>query len=56
MKPYTCSTGNKSFTQAGHLKQHMMIHSGVKPFTCDICDKAFCRRDHLNQHMKTHNK
>uniref|UniRef100_A0AAX7TUJ4 C2H2-type domain-containing protein n=1 Tax=Astatotilapia calliptera TaxID=8154 RepID=A0AAX7TUJ4_ASTCA len=44
----------KSFTQAGDLKKHQLIHSGFKPYSCDLCGKSFTQAGDLKKHQLIH--
>ena len=37
---HTCTEYGKRFNQAGHLKDHMMTHTGKKPYECMVCKKT----------------
>ena len=40
-KPYKCKKRDKCFSQAGDLRRHERVHTGVKPYECKQCDKCF---------------
>ena len=45
---------HKTFTQAGSLKTHAIIHSGVKPFECETCNKTYIDARSLKAHEIIH--
>ena len=53
-KPCVCEHSDKSFTQQGHLSQHIIIHTGEKPYVCKQCVKSFRKKGGLIIHIKTH--
>lgn len=48
----TCPVCNK--TLKGHLKDHMLIHSGEKNHKCQVCAAAFLMPTALRVHLRTH--
>ncbi|XP_005097474.1 zinc finger protein Xfin [Aplysia californica] len=53
---FECGDCGKRFFKNGHLKSHMLIHSGDKPYACRLCGKSFSRSTTLRKHEKTHMK
>merc|ERR1712098_1037372 len=52
MGPYTCTKCQKTFSRAGNLRAHKLIHTGVKPFPCKLCDKECREKIQLIKHLK----
>ncbi|KAH8041059.1 hypothetical protein HPB51_013719 [Rhipicephalus microplus] len=44
----------KTFTQSGHLNNHMRLHTGGRPHACPVCQKRFTQTGHLSNHMRMH--
>jgi hypothetical protein len=40
-RPFACTYCDKRFLCGGHLKDHMIIHTGIYPHTCDACGAGF---------------
>ena len=51
---HVCSVCSKGFRIKGHLKKHMLIHSGERPFKCQDCGALFQSKSHLKKHMVVH--
>lgn len=53
-KIFKCTTCEKTFGRATHLRRHELTHLDIKPYQCDQCEKRFSRLDHLNLHKHHH--
>ncbi len=51
---YVCNYCGKHFMNSGHLKSHLMLHTGERPYKCSFCDKSFVQKPHLTVHLRTH--
>uniref|UniRef100_M3YFC8 Uncharacterized protein n=1 Tax=Mustela putorius furo TaxID=9669 RepID=M3YFC8_MUSPF len=54
LKPYKCSTCEKSFHCRSLLIQHQRTHTKEKPYECDECGKMFSQPSYLSRHKKIH--
>uniref|UniRef100_A0A8D8T909 RE1-silencing transcription factor n=1 Tax=Cacopsylla melanoneura TaxID=428564 RepID=A0A8D8T909_9HEMI len=41
-------------TDSGHMKRHIMGHTGLKPYTCQYCSYSSNQHVHLKRHLKRH--
>ncbi|XP_055850569.1 uncharacterized protein LOC129915129 [Episyrphus balteatus] len=54
-RPYVCHICDKTFTQNGHLKNHILInHKKIMPFQCSVCFRGFASGYNMRAHEKTH--
>ena len=55
-KSNKCNQCDYAFFQAGHLREHLKMHSGKKLCGCNQCDYASSYASTLNRHLKTHSR
>ena len=53
-KAHTCSECKKSFGQVGHLRRHMVKHTGEKVHKCEECVDSFGQAGDLKRHKLIH--
>ncbi|XP_069188100.1 zinc finger protein 3-like isoform X2 [Procambarus clarkii] len=53
-KTHQCPQCLKVFTRPGHVKRHMLVHSGDKPHECPECGKRFNQLVHMTTHRMVH--
>ena len=51
-----CEICGKGFFKLEHLKNYMLLNTGLKPFACTICSYRCTGKCNLVKHMKTHSK
>eukprot|EP00092_Neocalanus_flemingeri_P020005 GFUD01021665.1.p1 GENE.GFUD01021665.1~~GFUD01021665.1.p1 ORF type:complete len:1180 (+),score=324.74 GFUD01021665.1:293-3541(+) len=49
-KTHICNYCERIFKSGGHLKEHLICHTGVYPINCDECGRGFRRKFNLEQH------
>ena len=56
IKPYHCSTCEKSFSDRSACMRHEKLHSRVGKFEtfCSVCGKGLAMAGRLEEHTKTH--
>ena len=54
IQKYKCPFCSKIMAHAGHMKTHILTHTGEKPHTCNECGKAFAQKHNLEHHMMIH--
>ena len=52
-EPYVVSY-DKTFSQLGNIKTHVLSHTGEKKHKCKACDKTFTHSGDLNKHVFIH--
>ena len=53
-KLYSCQACDKSFTQSGSFKRHILtVHRGQTPYYCQACDKSYTQSSSLKTHILT---
>ena len=53
-KAHSCKMCDYKSENVGHLKQHMLIHTGEKLFNCSQCDYKSAYSSALKTHMLIH--
>ncbi|XP_011480715.1 hypermethylated in cancer 1 protein isoform X1 [Oryzias latipes] len=54
IRPYRCSTCEKSYKDPATLRQHEKTHWLTRPYPCSICGKKFTQRGTMTRHMRSH--
>ncbi|KAK7433452.1 hypothetical protein CaCOL14_013417 [Colletotrichum acutatum] len=48
----SCPHCTKTYSQAKHLKRHLLRHTGDRPHMCSLCRNTFARSDVLKRHSR----
>ncbi|XP_041919910.1 hypermethylated in cancer 1 protein isoform X1 [Alosa sapidissima] len=54
IRPYRCSSCEKSYKDPATLRQHEKTHWLTRPYPCSICGKKFTQRGTMTRHMRSH--
>lgn len=54
MRPYRCTSCEKSYKDPATLRQHEKTHWLTRPYPCSICGKKFTQRGTMTRHMRSH--
>ncbi|XP_049581235.1 hypermethylated in cancer 1 protein [Syngnathus scovelli] len=54
IRPYRCSSCDKSYKDPATLRQHEKTHWLTRPYPCSICGKKFTQRGTMTRHMRSH--
>ncbi|KAJ8267222.1 hypothetical protein GJAV_G00139970 [Gymnothorax javanicus] len=54
IRPYRCSSCDKSYKDPATLRQHEKSHWLTRPYPCSICGKKFTQRGTMTRHMRSH--
>lgn len=51
-KPYACPYCGRPFRLKGHLRDHLVTHTGERRHTCRVCGKKFTQSGKARQHER----